>query len=165
MTNVVADPVTVSNVHVKHARQRVDICRFSTLTADAASHIYRLTKLRAHDVVTSIQYLGTADAALTAVNVGIWTPSDTTDDPVVVDADGLVDGYDLSSGSDVFVEILGTGTNAGAETDFGKGLWEYCPGGPASDPGAIEYEICMQVAGNPEGGDNYVFKIEYTAGD
>lgn len=164
MTNIIADPVVMNDVRQKHARQRVDICRVTAVSGDGAGHLYRLTKLKASDVVTSIKLINTADAGFTDMNVGIWTPSDTTDDPVVVDADGLVDGYDASSAQATPVEILGTGTGAGAETDFGKGLWEFCPGGPASDPGQVEYEIVMQSVGDPAGCDVVVL-VEYVAGD
>jgi hypothetical protein len=155
----------MTTVREKHARKRVDVCRIASLAADAAGHLYRLTKLKAQDSIVSIKLMNDADAGFTDMNIGIWTPSSTTDDPVVVDADGLVDGYDATLAQLTPVEILGTGTGAGDPENFGLGLWAYCPGGPASDPGDIQYEIVMQAVGNPAGSADVAIIIEYTAGD
>ena len=168
MTNIIAGVHTMNPVGEKHARQRIDICRIATVAAEVVNHIYRLTKLRAHDRVTSIKWLADGnDAGWGDIDIGIYTPSTTTADPAVIDIDGLVDGDNLATGLSVPTEILGGGTNAGAEADFGKALWEYCPGGPAAEPDpGTEYEICAQeVTGNPGGGVNFVFLIEYNAGD
>jgi hypothetical protein len=164
MTNRIADPITKTTVGENHARVRVDVCRLATLAADAAGHLYRLTQLRAHDRILSIQLVNTADAGMTTVDVGIFTPSDSTTDPVAIDDDGLVVDYDMSSAQATPVEILGTGlTNA---ADFGKALWEYNGGGPANEPTpGTEYEIVANPGGNPAGGGDYTFIIYYTAGD
>ena len=168
MTNVIATINTLNPAGEKHARVRLDICRIATVAAEVVNHIYRLTKLKATDRVVSIQWLADGnDAGLGDVDIGIYTPSSTLTDPAVIDIDGLVDGDNLATGLSVPTEILGGGTNAGVEADFGKALWEYCPGGPATKPAAgTEYEICAQeVTGNPGGGVNFVFLIYYTHGD
>ncbi len=163
MTNVIASPAVMHPVGEKHARQRVDICRVVVPASPGAGEILRLTKMKAHNRITSIRTVNDADANATDVNVGIWTPSGTTADPVVIDADGLVDGADLSSAIAFPTEILGTGlTNP---EDFGKALWEYCAAGPASAPTpGTEYEICAQIVGDAVGCDQ-TYIIEYTAGD
>ncbi len=167
MTNVIASPIAMSNVREKHGRVRVDICRVQAVVGDAAGHLYRLTKLRANDAVISIKLLHLeADAGMSDLNVGIWTPSKTTADPVLVDVDGLIDGHSATGAQSTFEELLGFGSNAGAEADFGKGLWEYCPGGPATEPApGTEYEIVVQSVGNPGATVNMVWAIQYMAGD
>ena len=170
MTNVIAAaPPALTTVGEKHARQRVDICRVaSDISVDGAGHLYRLTKLRAHDRVTSIKYISeTTMGGTDDMNIGIWTPSNGTDDPVVIDADGLVDGYDIDTAVAIPTEMLGTGAGSGGVDDFGKALWTYCPAGPASEPEpGTEYEIVLQSVGDPITADsNMVFIIEYTAGD
>ncbi len=169
MTNIIAGVHTMNPVGEKHARQRIDICRISTVTAEATGHLWRLTKLRAHDRVTSIKWMaGGNDSGMGDVDIGIYTPSSTTADPVVIDRDGLVDGDVFTTGLSVPTEILGGGSGAGAEADFGKALWEYCPAGPATEPApGTEYEIVMtEVTGNPGATEvDFVFLIEYNAGD
>lgn len=167
MTNIIADPVTMNDVREKHGRKRVDICRVQAVVGDAAGHLYRLTKLKANDAVVSIALLHLeADGGMSDLNVGIWTPSSSTTDPVVIDNDGLIDGHSATGAQSTFEELLGFGSNAGAEADFGKGLWEYCPGGPATEPTpGTEYEIVCESIGNPGATVNMVFAIEYMAGD
>ncbi len=168
MTNIIAGVHTMNPVGEKHARQRIDICRIQTQSAEVSGHVYRLTKLKAHDRVTSIKWMASGnDAGLGDVDIGIFTPESDTTTPTAIDRDGLVDGDNLATGLSVPTEILGGGSGAGAEADFGKALWEYCPGGPASEPApGTEYEICAtEVTGNPGGGVDFVFLIEYTAGD
>lgn len=165
MTNNIAVPHAFNSVVENHARVRRDVCRVTAVAGDGAGHLYRLTKMSALYAVQSVKLANGADAGFTDMNVGIYTPSSDTADPVAIDADGLVDGFDASSAQLTPLEILGTGTGAGDPADFGKALWEFAPAGPATKPQAgTEYEIVVQSVGNPAGADA-VFIIEYTAGD
>ena len=113
--------------------------------------------------MTSIKHIGDADANMTDVNIGIYTPSDSVADPVAIDDNGLVEALDINASDAVPTEILGTGlTNP---EDFGKALWEYAAGGPAAEPEVgTEYEIVAEIVLDAVGSD-HTFLIEYTAGD
>ena len=163
MTNIIAAVPAMTTVGEKHARHRVDVCRIVAPATPGAGHLLRLTKLHAHDRVTRITYLGDADAQMDDVDVGIYTPSPSTTDPVVIDANGLASSDNLSAGSATGLDVLGTGLSN--FTDFGKALWEYCAGGPSTEPApGTEYEICADSASDVAG-SNQVWIIEYTTGD
>jgi hypothetical protein len=139
------------------------VARFSTLAAEGAGHIYRLAILDATDRVLSVRVVNTADAGMTTVDIGIWTPSGSTSDPVVVDLDGLAVDINLSGAQATPIEALGAGNTN--QIDFGKALWEYAPGGPATQPAVgTKYEICAVPGGNPAGAGDYTFTIVYVSG-
>ena len=168
MSNLRASPVVMSSIGEDHGRKRAKICRFATVSADGAGHQYRLCEMKAHDRITSIKVWNSADAGMTGIDIGIFTPEVAkvgTETLSAIDQDGLTDGQSLASAA-VGTELYGVGTNAVAEADYGKQLWEAAPNGPADDPivGTL-YEIVAVVAGNPGGGGDYAFIFEYTAGD
>ena len=168
MTDLRAIPTVLANIGEDHGRVRVKVCRFSTLVAEAAGHQYRLCEMKADDRPLSIKVWNSADAGMTGVDIGIFTPEVGivgTETLTAIDIDGLVDGATLSSAA-AGVEHYGAGTNAVPELVYGKSLWEACIAGPGSRPivGTL-YEIVASVAGNPAGGGDYSFLITYLAGD
>ncbi len=168
MSDLLATPTVMASVGEDHGRKRAKIARYSSVVGDAANHQYRLCKLKAHDRITSLRVWCSADAGMTVCDVGIFVPQIGkvgTETLVAVDQDGLADGVALQ-GALIGIEQYGVGTNAVNELLYGKQLWEACATGPATSPEiGTEYEIVVVVAGNPGGGGNYSWLIEYLAGD
>jgi hypothetical protein len=166
MTNIIADPAVRTTVKEKHARVRQDVCRVVVPASPGAGELLRLTKLKAHDVITSVKRIGDADANMSDCNLGIYVPSDDTTDPTLpsgLTSSTLSDATNLAAIAEAPTEFLGDGlTNP---EDFGKELWEYAGIAAADEPDVgTEYEIVLEIVGDAVGSDQ-TFIIQYTHGD
>ena len=164
LTNLATTPTVMTKIREKHGRVRMDVCRFTVAATPGAGHFVGLTRLKAHDAIVSIRHIGDADAQFDDCNIGIYTPNDgTTVTADKIDDNGLVEAINISGADLIPTEILGTGvTNP---EDFGKALWEYCGGGPATEPEVgTEYDIVLEIISNAAGSDHTII-IEYLAGD
>ena len=162
ITDLIASPRVLATVREKHGRMRVDVCRVTIPATPGAGWLLRLTKLRAHDHLLSVRQIGDADANMSDCNLGIYTPSDSVTDPVVVgSANSLIEAANLSAIDEWPTEILGDGLTQ--PENFGKALWVYA--GVSTEPAiGTEYEIVMEIVSDAAGSD-HCFIIGYLAGD
>jgi hypothetical protein len=88
---------------------------FEVAAADDNGSIYRIARLPAQAIVTSIKFISDAITAATDYDIGVYKPLELGG--AVIDKECLVNGADISAGKAVLTEMLVPAPDA-----FGKSL-------------------------------------------
>ena len=129
--------------------------------AMAANDTHGIIRLPSSARIVSIK-IATDDLGTTlTADIGVGTPN-VGAAPTAVDADCLVDGFDLATAIAIWTEALGNAGNGPPPEEMGTMLWEMA--GESVDPDEI-YEIYLTAAtsGTPALGD-VALLIEWASG-
>lgn len=174
ITNAIASPPVMSDGHVSQGRIRRKLAIVTSgggAGDEGAGHLFRLFYVSAHDiplsfrVTTSASFTGAADN-----NIGVWTPSYTSSDPVTISTDAdsaITDNTTLVSAGITHTEWLGLGGTAATrwKAHAGTAFWNLAA--IATEPArGTQYEVVVQCVDDPGTvACRMVFDLLYTAGD
>jgi hypothetical protein len=133
---------TFNDVRQAGAGLHVAFGTVEVAAADDDAHIYAMLRLPSQAVPYSALIMSDAIAGATDYDLGVFTPTEGSGDPVAVDADILADGVDINAGFAQPTELLGHTGGKPDPANLGKPLWELA--GVAADPGDDTlYDICF----------------------
>jgi len=130
-------------------RVRSVILPWAKTAAQTDGDVIYLLPVKSSDVITGIYFQGPALTGASDVDFGLYTAAST---PVVVDADLLMDGKDISAGSVQWLQI--DGLSAGS---VGKPLWSLA-GASETEDKTYYLALTLNTGGTATG--NVVFRVD-----
>lgn len=154
-----------SEIGVVGGRIRRKVAKVSTDGSEAANHVLRLFRARAHDYPVAIRIAHTAGGAGYAdLDIACRVPSRGDADPAVLSAPAefiLCDGYDATLVANQLVDILSY--EVSGATLHGRALWNWLA---QTEPiPGTEYEMCLIIKSEPSTAEDFVVEYQYIGGD
>lgn len=169
MANLLAVPMTRSNVRQGHSRLRSKLVIVTLDNTEAAGHIVPLARFGYRDIIHQVFCSHPNIAGATDVNVGVYSSGDwTVADQAVKDVDILVDGYSMAVATAVgkWIDITVAGAAGGhTATTIGRELYLDAGDTEAQGQAAGTYDVAMTFVTDPGAAATIKVRLVYSSGD
>jgi hypothetical protein len=157
IANAVATPAVLNSANLKRGNLREDNCLIAIANGDSVGSIYRLTRVKSNDRISSIKLWAPDIGTTTAASLGLYDTA--ANGGAVVSVALFVTGQALNAGPYTAVDLTFSGL---AVTTAEQRIWEAL--GLSADP-QKDYDVAWTLTGAADAAGSVVTRIQYVSGE